>query len=165
MVKVSKRTGNRRLLKLAAMLLADAKNKKGIQFDIQTVGRPSDGSIQDMTKFAKNKAVPLDCGTTACAMGLAAISGKFNKAGLGYKIVKDDFVMPIHTTWNGRDRNYDQAAMQLFSITGREASYLFAPYTYPHNLRIGAKGEREVVRRIKRVVEGKPIINKLDKYI
>ena len=67
----------RRLLKLAAMLQADAKNKKGIQFDIGTVGRPS---TDIFTPFDASKPIPLDCGTTACAMGLAVISGEFKKS-------------------------------------------------------------------------------------
>lgn len=143
----------RRLLKLAAMLQADAKNKKGIQFDIGTVGRPSALG----TFFEARKPVVLDCGTTACAMGLAALSGEFKKAGLTYKIDKGWLQQQIMLKWKGRELDYDKAAMNLFNITTDQANYLFSPWTYPWAKRTGAKGEREVVRRIKRVIAGKKV--------
>jgi hypothetical protein len=146
------RTGKRRLLKLAAMLMADAKNKKGIQFDIGTVGR-STGE-----PFKVKQVVPLDCGTSACAMGLAALSGEFKKAGLSYKI-QNDFLSQnqIWTRWNGRTVDYDKAAMKLFGVTKEQADYLFSPWTYPLNKRTGAVGEYEVIRRIKCIVAGKKV--------
>lgn len=141
-----------RLLKLAKMLELDAKNKEGIQFDIDTVGRPSDFGV-----FSNKKEIPLDCGTTACAMGLAAISGEFKKAGLSYKINSESLSNQIVTKFNGRAVNYDKAAMKLFNITKEQANYLFSPWTYPYGKKTAAAGEREVVRRIKRVVAGRPI--------
>jgi hypothetical protein len=147
--KVSRRTGNRRLLKLAALLLADAKNKKGIKFDIGTVAR-----VADPTK----KEVPLNCGTTACAMGLAAISGAFKKQGLTAKFSNESYEdNSLWCAWNGRIRDYDRTAMSLFGITQDQANYLFSPWTYHYDKKTGARGEKEVVRRIHRVVEGKPI--------
>jgi hypothetical protein len=145
--KVDRRTGNRRLLKLAALLLADAKNKKGIKFDIGTVGRVADSTKEE---------VPLDCGTTACAMGLAAISGVFKKQGLTARFYPEESNQ-LWCAWNGRIRDYDRTAISLFGITQDQANYLFSPWSYPFNRRIGAAGEKEVVRRIHRVVEGKPI--------
>lgn len=149
-----------RLLKLAKMLEEDAKNKNGIQFDIGTVGRPS-----DFSSFSVKQVVPLDCGTTACAMGLAAISGKFKKVGLSYKIDPRLSFNQIIPKWNGRAVDYDKAAMKLFNITKEQADYLFSPWTYPYIKRTTAVGEREVVKRINRVVEGKPIIKKDGSYI
>ena len=152
--KVDRRTGNRRLLKLAALLLADAKNKKGIKFDIGTVVR-----VADPTK----EEIPLDCGTTACAMGLAAISGVFKKQGLTAKFAKKDPnnlgdpSPSVWCAWNGRLRDYDRVAISLFGITQNQANYLFSPWTYPVNMKRGAAGEKEVVRRIHRIVEGKPM--------
>lgn len=142
MKKVSKRTGNRRLLKLAALLEADAKNKKGMQFDIGTVGRQS--------YDADDKFKPgLNCGTTACAMGLASISGAFKRnAGLSYVIKGDE----IWNTINGRHVNYDLAAMRVFGINQYQASHLFNPFEYSSLERKGSRGELEVARRIRKLV-------------
>lgn len=161
MAKVSKQTGNRRLLKLAALLEADAKNKKGIKFDITTVGRPSNLDKE----FRSVEDVKLDCGTIACAMGLAAISGKFKKQGLDYKLPLDGWNDQIYTKWNGRRKGYDRIAVLLFGITHDQANYLFTPWTYPITKRIGSVGEREVIRRIKRVVKGKPIRDDYDNFL
>lgn len=135
----------RRLLKLAGMLEADAVNKKGMRFDLSTVGQPSDWHADEF--------VPkLDCGTTACAMGLAAISGAFKRAGLSYKVVGRD----INTTMNGRGLGYDRAAMKLFDISMVEADFLFTPNNYYYCGRItGADGERKVAKRIRDFVAGK----------
>jgi hypothetical protein len=146
--KAAKTLQKRRLLKLAALLQADAKNKKGIRFDIGNVGRNVNGE-----DFNPKEVVPLDCGTSACAMGLASISGAFKKQGLSYKVEGYD----IWNTFNGKLIDFDLAARRLFGITREQAYYLFAPWTYPLGKRKGAAAEREVVRRIKRVVEGKPI--------
>jgi hypothetical protein len=59
----------KRLLKLADLLEADAKNRKGIKFDLGTVAMSSaeDGN------FIKGELEPsVSCNTVACAMGLAA---------------------------------------------------------------------------------------------
>ena len=53
----------KRLLKLADLLEADAKNKKGIKFDYWATANLADPKE------------PISCGTSACAMGLAALSG------------------------------------------------------------------------------------------
>jgi hypothetical protein len=146
--KAAKTLQKRRLLKLDALLQADAKNKKGIRFDINSPGYKVNGKA-----FNPKEVVPLDCGTSACAMGLASISGAFKKQGLGYKVDGDH----IWSTFNSKLIDYDLAAMKLFGITKEQAHYLFAPWTYPFEKQKGAAAEREVVRRIKRVVEGKPI--------
>ena len=151
----------RRLMKLAKMLLEDAKKENGIKFDIGTVGRSSDG----INPFVPKQVVALDCGTTACAMGLAAISGAFKKEGLGYKINPYTLHNQIVPKWNGRALDYDQAAMKLFNITKEQANYLFSPWTYPLDKRREAKGEREVVRRIKRVVAGKIVPKDIARFI
>jgi len=68
----------RRLLKLADLLEADAKNKKGVKFDLGTWGNLNEGTPEEEV---------ISCGTTACAAGLAAMSGAFKKEGLGYRLV------------------------------------------------------------------------------
>lgn len=159
MAKKVVRMQKRKLLELATMLEKDAKNKKGIQFDMDVVGKPSDAVDPiDTIFFAPNQIVPLDCGTTACAMGLAALSGKFKKEGLSYRIRPAGEM--IDPKWKGRVQDYDKVAMKLFGITIEQANYLFSPWTYPYSKKKGAKGEREVVRRIKWIVAGKKIPNK-----
>lgn len=135
----------RRLLKLADLLEADAKNKKGIKFDLNVVGY--------VDNIPENEVVKLDCGTSACAVGLAAMSGKFNREGLSYKVTTG-WLNNIVPTFNGRVLQYDTAAMRLFEITRREANFLFTPGQY-QTRQEGAKGERYVAKRIRDFVAGK----------
>lgn len=139
----------RRLLKLADLLEADARKKRGIKFDL--------GVVVNVGKVGPNKEVKLDCGTTACAMGLAAISGAFARQGLSYKVESDELWpsdATIFTTINGRKREYDRAAMKVFDITFKQATFLFTPSTYENTPR-GAAGERFVAQRIRNFVAGK----------
>lgn len=122
----------RRLLKLADLLEADAKNKKGIRFDMGTWGEVND------------EAKPLSCGTTACAMGLAALSGIFKRAGVGYYITRGGGLL---ITMNGGGDAVG-AAQDLFSISHAEAVYLFT-----ESEEVGAKGERAIAARIRRFVK------------
>lgn len=129
--------GRRRLLKLAELLEADAKNKKGIKFDLCLWGDAID------------RKTPISCNTTACAMGLAVASGAFTRAGL----------RPVPRTGNliprvGRARGFDAAA-RLFLITHAESEWLFMDDYYDFQNTIGAKGERAVAKRIRDFVAGK----------
>lgn len=131
----------RRLLKLADLLESDSKNKKGMKFSIWAVGYAADYS----SPFEPG----LDCGTVACGMGLAAISGAFKRAGLGYRVEGGR----IQTTWNNRKVNFERAAAALFDIHVNDADFLFT-----HNITIpsrGAAGERGLARQIRKFVEGK----------
>lgn len=149
--KVSKRTGKRRLLKLADLLLENAKNEEGVKFDI---GMVCELNWEQPACFNPKAPVELNCNTTACAMGLASISGAFKRsAKLSYKIEG----LQIWNTIHGRIVNFEIAAMRVFGVTKKEALWLFGPVSYPSDLKRGAKGEREVARRIKRIVAGKGI--------
>lgn len=53
----------KRLLKLADLLMKDARNKKGVMFDLSLLAKKENGGDPEPT-----------CGTKACAMGLAAIT-------------------------------------------------------------------------------------------
>lgn len=138
----------RRLLKLADLLEADAKNKKGVKFNLHIVGYV-DGVPDD-------ENVKLDCGTSACAMGLAAMSGAFKREGLSYKVT-EGWMNNIEPTFNGRALMYDTAAMRVFDIKRREANFLFTPSSYEcdYDQLKGAKGERLVAKRIRNFVAGK----------
>jgi hypothetical protein len=124
----------RRLLKLADLLEKDAKNKKGIKFDMQVWG------------VIDNPDKPMSCGTSACAMGLAALSGAFKSAGLGYEIGDDG---GLWITIHGYHSPIG-AAMWIFNIKDRAAAYLFLDQTG-----VGAKGERQVAKMIRDFVAGK----------
>lgn len=132
---VSIATGNRRLLKLADLLEADAKNRKGIEFYFFNWG-----TVSDPDK-------PLSCGTQACAMGLAALSGAFKKAGLTHKF---GVYGELDIQFRGRGAALG-AAMRVFAISSREASRLFAEGSYLTETR-GAKAERQVAKHIRKFV-------------
>jgi hypothetical protein len=130
-----KTMNKRRLLKLADLLEADAKNKKGIRFSYFNWGVDIDPKK------------PLSCGTRACAMGLAALSGAFKRAGMGYKIKKNGGLVITH----GNSESPMRAAMRTFDLTFSQADYLFtnsSGMTMTH----GATAEREVAQRIRQFV-------------
>lgn len=136
----------RRLLKLAAMLEADAKKKTGISFNLSTV-------VQ--TDEPVSRKVKLNCGTQACAMGLAAISGVFVYCGLSYRL-NPDFcgAAAIVTTVNGKSLDYDLAAMATFDLTERQAGFLFTPSDYPDGMSLrGHDAELYVAKRIRNFVK------------
>lgn len=140
----------RRLLKLADLLEADAGNRRGVRFNLGTV-------IERGKLPSKDSAtVPMTCGTQACAMGLAALSGEFKRQGLSYDIDRSYGELYIHTTMYGIVSDYDDAASVLFDIAGEEANFLFSPHRYPENMNLlGAKAERFVAKRIRDFVAGK----------
>lgn len=125
--------------------MADAKKSDGIRFDLGTVGRPSEAPA-----FKSKDDVKLACGTTACAMGLAAISGEFKN--LSFEISNQFFV---NITVRDEVVDYDIAATKIFGIGKRAANYLFTPANYPDDIRAGAYAERFVANRIRRFVAGK----------
>lgn len=130
----------KRLLKLADLLEADAKNRKGIKFDLGTWGYVDDDS----------KGL-VSCGTTACAMGLAAISGAFKRQGLSHKL-EGNYIVVMH---DGKEGGFS-AACNLFGIEYYEARSLFDSEHYPMDVEtVGAAGERYVAKRIRDFVAGK----------
>jgi len=138
--------GKRRLLKLADLLEEDAKNKKGLKFDMCEWG-----AGEDRTK-------PISCGTTACAMGLAGLSGAFKRAGLKTEFRGDDKTFWLDFSFDGPAGATSGAyysAQLLFNITSQEADFLFIPDFYPFDKLTGAKGERYVAKRIRDFVAGK----------
>lgn len=136
----------RRLLKLADMLEADAKNKRGMRFDLATVV----GATGSLVVVPDNYKPGPDCGTTGCAMGLAAVSGAFKRAGLSCLLDKD--YKTISITLHGAECDYDDAAVEVFDISLYEAHYLFSPENYLDHQR-GARGERTVAKRIRKFVD------------
>lgn len=137
----------KRLLQLADLLEEDAKNKKGVKFDLGTWG-----SADEVENFK------MSCDTTACAFGLAALSGKFKRAGLSYRIQKANwsdvhYLNPIFTDKDGLEFEGFAAAIKIFGINERDAFWLFSEEAYGGPT-TGAKGERKVAARIRAFVEG-----------
>jgi hypothetical protein len=119
-----------RILKLADLVEREAASKKSAKFDMTSWG------------FHK-KAPALNCGTSACMMGLAAISGAFKHQGLRFDILGND--ISIRTTkgaWGGIS-----SAVELFGITNTEAADLFYPdATRPNQ---GKRGARHHAKRLR----------------
>lgn len=151
---VSRATRRRRLNKLADLLLADACNKHGVKFDMECWG------------FVADPKDPVSCGTQCCALGLAALSGAFARAGLNAKI-KQNFVS---FTFNGRTQhNAFLAGAKTFGISVGEAEHLFSPNTYPEFMSPlddftcpdpgsvrpgeGAEAERVVAERVRKMAK------------
>lgn len=138
----------RRLLKLAELLESDAKKRKGIKFDLTEWGTINDPKA------------PISCGTTACAMGLAALSGAFAGEGLKYSLSHHG---TLYISLGGKagyaDGGFSSAAT-LFEISGPEADWLFDYPSYAGAFGVmpkvtGAAGERMVAKRIRDFVAGK----------
>ncbi len=137
--------GRRRLLKLADLLVANAKNKKGAKFDFGYWGEVKD----------ENTKPGLHCGTTVCAMGLAAVSGKFK--GLSWEIHSNTWNGSRLTVIHGKGRKRQlgmDAAQATFDIVYDEAAFLFANAPIPME---GAEGERALAKIIRKFVKGKDV--------
>lgn len=130
----------RRLLKLAELLDEDAKNKKGIQFNLMSWGRIGD----------ENR--PISCGTYGCAMGLAVVSGAFSREGLRPPDTWGGLAPRLRT--NGRTYSGYLAAQKLFDIKPKEAEFLFSANSYEGRIN-GAIAERRVAKRIRSFIAGK----------
>jgi hypothetical protein len=138
----------RRLLKLADLLEADAKDRKGIKFDLDTWGYTSKRSLA-----VNDGPIPaVSCETTACAMGLAALSGAFKREGLTYTVRDTPSFMQVDVKM-GRAEGLDAAA-KLFGITRTTAGWLFLDDNYDGST-TKAVGERAVAKRIRNFVAGK----------
>lgn len=141
----------KRLLKLADLLDADAKNKKGAAFDLNAWAmKKDDDGVFSRWLFQPGESVEVNCNTAACAWGLAAISGAFKREGVGYKVACCGVLSP---TFKGKE-DFD-AAVKFFAISVSAAGFLFEPDQYPRAKRRGAIAERYVAKRIRDFVAGK----------
>ena len=120
----------RRLLKLADLLEADAKNDKGVKFDLGAWAELPAGEVT------------LDCQTTACAIGLACISSEFEELTYRRSGWQRNGLVPLFKDFRGWD-----AVQRFFGLTEGQAYRLFNDSSYPED-----KGERAVAYRIRRMV-------------
>ena len=136
----------KRLLKLADLLEADANNPNGLKFDMGTWGESS------------GETAEISCGTRACAMGLAALSGAFKRQGLHYEITGDPYSTATFIDINFKDEVYSdgmESAEKLFGITDQESEFLFDDNSYPQRYKTGKRAELYVAKRIRDFVAGK----------
>jgi hypothetical protein len=142
-----------RLQRMADLLERDAANPKGVKFDLSTWAAP--GGKVSWEK--KPREVKVDCGTSACALGLAAISGEFKKEGLAYEFTGDFTegftLLPVITDKLGSIKDGFRAGATLFEITDADSHYLFDPDQYD-TIPMGEEGERFVAARIRRLIAG-----------
>jgi hypothetical protein len=125
----------RRLLRLADLLEANAKNEKGVKFDLDSWAKLPPGKVT------------LDCRTTACAVGLACISGEFEELTYRRGLLTPSKLIPLFRELIGWD-----AVERFFGLNEDRAYRLFNDKFYPPEKRKGAKGERAVAYRIRRMV-------------
>jgi hypothetical protein len=140
---------NERLLRLADLLEADASRVDGIKFNLGCLVQP-DGN----RTFRGLSKVKLDCGTQACAVGLAALTGAFEAEGLTYTL-DNGYFAPIFA---GEECEWDWAAHKLFEIEPNVVNFLFTIDGYWREAMkpmTGAVAEREVAQRIRDLVAGK----------
>ena len=134
-----------RLGRLEKLLRKNAKNSKGLKFDMGEWGQ------------SEGKEPGLHCGTTACAMGLAAISGEFKKEGLTHKFRG-------HEDWDGDVTSYSvefllkgqsiegiEAGAEVFDIPLELSGWLFGGEASKHHT--GAKAELEMADIIKQILK------------
>lgn len=136
----------RRLLKLAELLEADARRKNGVRFD-----QFDFGTVDDVGRTA-----PMSCATTACAFGLAAVSGIFKKsAGLTFALTynNDTKKHDIQFLIDGELTGPFRAAEMVFDLTGEAAEYLFGARGDFPNHGEGAAAERYAAKRIREFVK------------
>lgn len=143
----------RRLLKLADLLEADAKNKKGVKFDLGTWASPA-GDEWNRQWDTQDNEIKVDCGTTACAVGLACVSGAFARSGLTYGY-KRSWMGGYHLIPKFKGSREFNAVTKFFAIKKPQAMFLFTADKYPDSKIKGAAAERYVAKRIRDFVAGK----------
>jgi hypothetical protein len=123
-----------RLQTLMDLLKEDASDPNGIQFNIKIWANNPDETPRR------------DCGTQACALGLAAVSGRFPDLRLKKDYPSYQF-MPIYNNQNGL-----KAAMELFDLKINEAEFIFSSWGYRERFSWGSAAEHEVIQRIQDLI-------------
>lgn len=156
-----------RLEKLAKLLETNADNSTGLCFNMHTWGASSvwlekiqngEPKKADLKTSEIQAWKPeLSCGTTACAWGLAAVSGIFYEEGVFCRV--SGACMEIQ--W-GSFQDF-KAAQEFFGLELEEAAYLFLPSSYLTHHQKGAEAEKYVAVRIREVIEHKKAHHNLTK--
>lgn len=144
---------------LHALLIADANNETGLSFnmnfwiaDAKSISEESSGNwrLNTIKKFGIpagetiTYSAPINCGTAACAMGLAALSGAFPNL-----TIENHVGIPtvIYRTLGVRFTDFE-AACKLFGISTTYAEWLFGPSSYGLVSK-GHEAELEVAKRLR----------------
>lgn len=143
---------NDRLLRLAALLETDAANPEGVKFDLSGWGMDAQFSgascdqrenlIEAGVGFKVGQVVPVNCGTAACAVGLAALTGAFAGEGLTYEINAGGELSPVYEG----ERSWG-AVYEFFGLDADTAIKLFSDNSY--KVSRGAEAELAVAARIR----------------
>ncbi len=135
--------GAERLMRLRDILVADANNPKGARFDLDGWAMPAGigGMSWDELKDHLSGWEPaMNCGTAACAVGLACLSGEFASEKLAFH--RDgDSIAPVF----GGYRHWS-AVKLFFGLNEKEAEHLFQSDSY--HVAQGAEAELAVAHRI-----------------
>ncbi len=146
--ETEKRVGAARLLRLADMLTADAQNETGIKFDLGVWGEVAPGAN------GRVGDPEINCGTTACAVGLACLSKEFQAEGLNFDMHRSIARMiPIFIDGDVEWRHWD-AVTRFFGINEEQSYWMFSSQSYRWDLTKGATGELAVAERIREFVKG-----------
>lgn len=146
--------GRKRLLKLSGLLMADARKRKGVKFDLETWAKPSSTGWSEHYKSREAAKPNQGCGTAACAVGLACLNPTFNKQGLTFAVKKIGFLEPQYMAVPALGRRRDwSAVLTFFALKPKEAMFLFVSNSYRKSK--GAAAERAVAKRIRDFVAGK----------
>lgn len=153
-----------RFFRLEHLLRNNAANETGMKFDLNAWGHlPDDFGEKVVRRFGDPRMITekpnLDCGTVGCAIGLAVLSGEFDKDGLSYRAERNKWYqegqyipVPRFEGWNG------WSAVELFfGISHDEAFELFQPTNYACTT--GAKAELAVAERIREFVERRGVLS------
>lgn len=142
---ISVATGNKRLLLLADFLEKLPRKR----FDYSSwVGEGWQG------------ASDLSCGTTACALGWAAVMPEFRRLGLrlvkGERDVLGCMVMNHHVLNKKTGSEGEDAAIEVFGLTWEQSCFVFNPsYSYFDAMSPDANATpKQVARHIRKFVAG-----------
>jgi hypothetical protein len=136
----------KRLLKLADLVeqsVEKSHGRKGFQFDMNYWGYVDDG-----------KKPEFSCGTSACMMGVAALSGQFARQGLRYRVEETWLAREIRLSMKSGTSGGIEVGEELFDLTNEESQFLFYPEKWPeHAPRSGKRGARYAAKRVRKFVE------------
>lgn len=138
-----------RLLRLAALLESDAANPNGVKFDLRTWAGDAAPEPGMETEPPDPKKLGVHCGTQACAIGLACLSGAFAEDGLSWEVSDhENNIVPLFNGQKGID-----AVTELFALYGHsQACRLFVDVYYPDEQQKGRDAELAVAARVREFV-------------
>jgi hypothetical protein len=144
-----------RLQELAALLRTDAENPQGVRFNLRTwiaysTLEPGSSPVIITDCWPDDFYPSINCSTTACAGGLAAMHPPFREQGLSFRVKENHIMTP---TYEGV-RGYE-ALSRFFDLEEDLTYYIFDPDAYSP-VPIGKGGELRVAARIESCLQVLP---------